>query len=150
MKNENLGYYFKKALLIEDCHDICDFYKSFFEMEELPLEIMTTIPEGDFDMSQYDLVVCDWFVGANSAEKWLRHLNDTNQLPLATVVATGLLEVEDIVNDLPIHLIFKPFAFCRLRDFLVEIVAAPRSSPTKLGLGDVKLSEIEPLMAVSI
>jgi DNA-binding response OmpR family regulator len=145
-----LGYFFKKALLIEDCDDICDFYRSFFEIEELPLEIMTTIPQDEIDMSQYDVVICDWFVGSSSAEKWLRHLNDKNQLPVATVVATGLLEAEDIINDLPIHLIFKPFAFYRLKDFLVDIVATNPISSRKLNLGDVKLTELKPLMAISV
>lgn len=120
MEVNKLGHFFKRALLVEDSVDICDFYKDFFEMEELPLDVLMTIPSQDLGVGdKYDVLVCDWFIGSQSAEKWLKQLEEKKQLPLATVVATGMPDIEDRVVNLPIYLIYKPFDFYSLKGILI-------------------------------
>lgn len=121
MEMDKLGHFFKKALLVEDSEDICDFYKDFFEMEELPLDILMTIPSDDITIAEkYDVLICDWFVGPQSAEKWLKKLEGRKQLPEATIVATGMPDIEENIENLPIYLIYKPFDFYSLKDILIN------------------------------
>lgn len=122
MEMNKLGHFFKKALLVEDSEDICDFYKDFFEMEELPLDILMALPLGDVPVGDtYDVLICDWFVGPQSAEKWLKKLDAKKQLPEATIIATGMPDIEENVKNLPIHLIYKPFDFYSLKDILIGL-----------------------------
>tara|TARA_B110001454_G_scaffold171291_1_gene162032 strand:- start:64544 stop:64969 length:426 start_codon:yes stop_codon:yes gene_type:complete len=121
MEMDKIGHFYKKALLVEDSEDICDFYKDFFEMEELPLDVFMSIPDDSLEISgKYDLLICDWFVGPQSAEKWLKRLDQKKQLPQATIIATGMPDIEDNVSNLPIHLIYKPFDFYSLKDLLIN------------------------------
>lgn len=121
MEMDKIGHFYKRALLVEDSEDICDFYKDFFEMEELPLDVLMRIPDDSMRVGEkYDVLVCDWFVGPQSAEKWLKSLDQKKQLPAATIVATGMPDIEDNVTDLPIHLIYKPFDFYSLKDILIN------------------------------
>lgn len=62
-----LGYFFRKALLVEDSVDICGLYRYFFESQQLDIR-MTNLSD-DLEISQYDILVCDWFVGPESAER---------------------------------------------------------------------------------
>ncbi|GEM_PF-4945468 len=122
MEMDKLGHFFKKALLVEDSEDICDFYKDFFEMEELPLDILMALPTQDAPVGNtYDVLICDWFVGPQSAEKWLKKLDAQKQLPEATIIATGMPDIEENVKNLPIHLIYKPFDFYSLKDILIGL-----------------------------
>jgi len=122
MGTEKLGNFFKKALLVEDSEDICDFYKEFFESEELSLDILMSIPSSSLSIGDnYDVLICDWFVGPQSAEKWLKKLEEQRQLPEATIVATGMPDIEDHIENLPIHLIYKPFDFYSLKDILINL-----------------------------
>ena len=123
MEMDKLGHFFKKALLVEDSEDICDFYKDFFEMEELPLDVLMALPSDDLLNigEKYDVLICDWFVGPQSAEKWLKRLEALKQLPEATIVATGMPDIEENVENLPIHLIYKPFDFYSLKDILIGL-----------------------------
>lgn len=121
MKMDKLGHYFKKALLVEDSDDICDFYKDFFEMEGLPLDVLMSVPSDDqLNIGdKYDVLICDWFVGPQSVEKWLNRLNAVKQLPGATIIATGMPNIEEKVENLPVHVIYKPFDFYSLKDILI-------------------------------
>lgn len=122
MEMDKLGHFFKKALLVEDSEDICDFYKEFFEMEELPLDIQMALPTDITAIGEkYDVLICDWFVGPQSAEKWLKKLESQKQLPDATIVATGMPDIEENVENLPVHVIYKPFDFYSLKDILINL-----------------------------
>ena len=117
-----LGSAFKRALLIEDSIDICDFYKDFFEAECLPLDILTSIPS-DFSglRERYDVLICDWLVGHQSARSWINRVQEKKELPRITIIATGLSGIEEEVADLPVLLIYKPFDVYSLKDILLGL-----------------------------
>lgn len=75
MEMDKLGHFFKRALLVEDSEDICDFYKDFFEMEELPLDILMAIPKDVTAIAEtYDVLICDWFVGPSVCRKMVKEI----------------------------------------------------------------------------
>jgi DNA-binding response OmpR family regulator len=117
-----LGSTFKKALLVEDSIDICDFYQEFFAFEQLQLDIMNTVPNNDLNIKdEYDVLVCDWLVGSKSSKEWLSNLHKENKLPKVTIVATGLIGIEDQLEGIPALLVYKPFDFYSLKGLMLNL-----------------------------
>lgn len=122
MTTAKLGTFFKRALLIEDSSEICDFYREFFEGENLPIDIMTELPDDEFNVSdRYDILICDWLVGRGSAKNWLTAINKGQRLPLVTIVATGMLSIEEELENMPIKVVYKPFDFFRLKEIMIDL-----------------------------
>ncbi len=122
MPSQKISKLFKRALLIEDNLDICDFYRDFFEIENLSLDILHEIPTETINVGDtYDILVCDWLIGPCTVKNWIESLYSHNQLPQVTVVATGMLGIDDQLEGLPIQLIYKPFDFDCLRDIFLNL-----------------------------
>ncbi len=126
MSTPKLGTVFKRALLVEDSEDICDLYKDFFESENLAFDILKEIPKTDLNVkAQYDLLLSDWMIGVNSVKSWLASLAAHDQLPIVTIIATGMLGVDQQLDPLPIKIIYKPFDFTDLRELMLGFKESP-------------------------
>ncbi len=122
MEAEKLGTKFKRALLVEDNDDICDFYRDFFEGEDLSIDVVKKIPGNKLNISDtYDILICDWLVGPQNAREWIFNLHRLNKLPAVTVIATGMMGLEEQIGGIPASIVYKPFDFEDLKSLIFTI-----------------------------
>lgn len=122
MEMVKLGSKFKRVLLVEDNDDICDFYKDFFEGEDLAIDVAKAVPNNKLNISDtYDILICDWLVGTQSAKEWIVNLHQLQKLPAITIIATGMMGLEDQTEGIPLEIVYKPFDFDNLKELIFRL-----------------------------